>query len=88
MASATVAQLRTHRKAYGSHRTMSAAYRAQSIAMSIIQRVMDGRAWTWAEYGIDTKPDMIVLVSQQLEQSKVLDAFGAMNGSSTDQRDL
>jgi hypothetical protein len=44
------------RKAYGAHRSMSPAVKAANVARSIAQRRTEGRAWTWAEYGLQTNP--------------------------------
>ena len=45
-----------HRKAYGAHRRMSPTTKAANVARSIAQRRTEGRAWTWAEYGLQTNP--------------------------------
>ena len=47
---------RSHRKAYGAHRPMSPAVKAANVARSIAQRRIEGRAWTWAEYGLQANP--------------------------------
>jgi hypothetical protein len=53
---------RSHRKAYGAHRSMSPAVKAANVARSIAQRRTEGRAWTWAEYGLQTNPAQQALV--------------------------
>ncbi|WP_143301771.1 hypothetical protein, partial [Candidatus Entotheonella palauensis] len=48
-------------------RQCSPKQRARFIAESIKARIAEGRGWSLAEYGIDTKPDMIQLVNQHLQ---------------------
>jgi hypothetical protein len=61
---------RSHRKAYGAHRPMSPAVKAANVARSIAQRLTEGRAWTWAEYGLQANPAQQALVLAALEQGK------------------
>ena len=51
-----------HRKAYGVHRAMRPTVKAANVARSIVQRRTEGRAWTWAEYGLQTNPAQQALV--------------------------
>jgi hypothetical protein len=64
----TVAQPRSHRKAFGPQRKMSPTIKARNIAQSIALRLVDGRAWAWEDYGVADKPDMIALVETALAQ--------------------
>jgi hypothetical protein len=66
MAPSTIAQPRSHRKAYGSHRVMSPHVKARNIAQSIALRLDEGRTWTWADYGIAEQPALITLVEAAL----------------------
>jgi hypothetical protein len=72
MASTTVPpaapQYKSHRRAFGSHRVMSPAVKARNIAESIALRLDEGRAWSYADYGIAEKPEMITLVEAALAQ--------------------
>ena len=43
---------KSHRCAYGAHRAMSREQKAQHVAASIAQRQAEGRAWSWADYGL------------------------------------
>ena len=51
-----------HRRAYGAHRPMPPAVKAANVARSIAQRRSEGRAWTWAEYGLQANPAQQALV--------------------------
>ena len=61
---------RSHRKAYGAHRTMSPTVKAANIARSIAQRRTEGRPWTWAEYGLEATPAQQALVLAALDQRR------------------
>jgi len=58
----------SHRKAYGSHRRMSPAVKARNVARSIAQRRIEGRAWTFEEYGYANNAAMQALVLAALEK--------------------
>ena len=51
-----------HRKAYGAHRPMPQAVKVANVARSIAQRRIEGRAWAWAEYGLQANPAQQALV--------------------------
>jgi len=57
-----------HRKAYGSHRKMSAIVKARNVARSITQRRIENRPWTWADYGLQANPAQQVLVLAVLRE--------------------
>ena len=57
-----------HRKAYGAHRPMSPAVKAANVARSIAQRRTEGRAWTWAAYGLQANPAQQALVLAALAE--------------------
>ena len=57
-----------HRKAYGAHRPMSPVVKATNVARSIAQRRTEGRAWTWAEYGLQAQPVQQALVLAALAE--------------------
>jgi len=50
---ASVPQNRSHRKAFGPHNVRTPAQKARNVARSIAQRQAEGRAWTFAEYGLE-----------------------------------
>ena len=58
---------RSHRKAYGSHRTMSPAQKAVNVARSIAARQAENRSWSWAEYGLDDNTGQRALVLKALK---------------------
>jgi hypothetical protein len=47
---------------------MSPAVKAANVARSIAQRRTEGRAWTWAEYGLQTNPAQQALVLAALAE--------------------
>jgi hypothetical protein len=47
---------------------MSPAVKAANVARSIAQRQSEGRAWTWAEYGLQANPAQQALVLAALEE--------------------
>ncbi len=57
-----------HRKAYGAHRKVTEQQKAIFIAESITRREAEGRAWTWADYGIDGNSRRIEQVNAVLHQ--------------------
>lgn len=59
-----------HRKAYGSHRAMTPDQRARNIAASILLHRAEGHERTMADYGIDEKPEMVVMVEAILEREE------------------
>jgi hypothetical protein len=65
-----VSVARSHRKAYGAHRPMSPAVKAAHVARSIAQRRIEGRPWTWAEYGLQANPAQQALVLAALEEGR------------------
>jgi hypothetical protein len=50
---------------------MSANTKAANVARSIAQRRTEGRAWTWAEYGLQTNPAQQALVLAALGEGRV-----------------
>ena len=67
---ATASVPHSHRRAYGSHRAMSPAVKAANVARSIAQRRTEGRAWTWADYGLQANPAQQALVLAALAQGR------------------
>ena len=63
---ASVAQ--HHRKAYGAHRPMSPAVKAANVARSIAQRRIEGRDWSWSEYGLEANAQQQALVLAALAE--------------------
>ena len=59
-----------HRKAYGSHRKMSAIVKARNVARSIAQRRTEGRAWSWADFGLQANPAQQALVLAALSEGR------------------
>ena len=57
-----------HRKAYGAHRRMSRTMKAANVARSIAQRQIEGRPWTWADYGLQANPAQRALVLAALSE--------------------
>jgi hypothetical protein len=51
-----------HRRAFGAQRPTTAAQRAQYVAESIALRQDEGRAWSWAEYGLQDNAGQQALV--------------------------
>ena len=51
-----------HRKAFGPRRPTTAAQKARYVAESIALRRDEGRAWSWAEYGLIGRTDQQALV--------------------------
>lgn len=58
-----------HRRAYGAHRPTTPEQRARYVAESIALRQVDGRAWTWGDYG---------LVGNSAQQALVLAALARL----------
>ena len=56
----------SHRRAYGPQRRVSDTQQAQFIAESILRREVEGRPWTWADYGIAENVQMIDLTNKTL----------------------
>jgi hypothetical protein len=50
---------------------MTPQQKARNVARSIAQRRPEGRAWTWAEYGIQANPAQQALVLAALDQGRV-----------------
>lgn len=46
-------QKRTHQPAYGRSRQRTPEQKARYVAESIMEHQADGRAWSWASYGLD-----------------------------------
>ena len=57
-----------HRRAYGAHRPMTPAVKARNVARGIAQRRTEGRAWTWADYGLQANPAQRALVLAALRE--------------------
>lgn len=55
-----------HRRAFGAQRLMTPEQRALYVAESIILREDEGRAWTWAEYGLAEHAAQRTLVESAL----------------------
>lgn len=51
------------RKAYGAHRKVSNEQKAQFIAESIMFRMIEGREWSWLEYGLS---DAVYVMAKML----------------------
>lgn len=60
--------VRGKRKAFGAQRPTTAAQRAQYVAESILLREDEGRAWTWADYGLEANMLQQRLVEAHLAQ--------------------
>lgn len=61
-------QKRLHRAAYHRARRPAPAQRARFVAESITLKLDEGRAWTWADYGILDGSEMHRLVLVALEE--------------------
>ena len=59
---------RSHRLAYGAHRTMSSTAKAANVARSIRLREQEGRSWSWENYGLQANPAQQVLVLAALAE--------------------
>ena len=46
---------------------MSPAVKARNVARSIAQRRIEGRSWTWADYGLEANVAQQALVRAALE---------------------
>ena len=64
----SVPQGRSHRKAFGPHNVRTAAQKAANVARSIAQRQAEGRAWTFADYGLAENLQQQALVLAALAQ--------------------
>jgi len=47
---------------------MSPAVKARNVARSIAQRQIEGRPWTWADYGLQANPAQRALVLAALSE--------------------
>lgn len=61
---------KSHRRAFGAQRLTTPAQRAQYVAESIQQRQAEGRAWTWADYGLAENLNQQALVMAALGQGR------------------
>ena len=60
-------QKRLHRAAYHRSQALTPARKARFVAESITLKEDAGRAWSWAEYGLDANVEMQALVLAALE---------------------
>jgi hypothetical protein len=49
---------------------MPPAVKAAHVARSIAERRTEGRAWTWADYGLQANPAQQTLVLAAMEQGR------------------
>lgn len=60
-------QKRLHRAAYHRSTALTPERKARFVAESITLKEDEGRAWSWAEYGLHDNPAMQALVRAALE---------------------
>jgi hypothetical protein len=58
---------RLHRAAYHRSTRLTPERKARFVAESITLKEDEGRAWSWAEYGLHDNPEMQALVLAALE---------------------
>ena len=63
---------KSHRRAYGAHRTMSPAVKARNVAASIAAREQENQPWRCEDYGLTADSAQAVLVVAQDPAGRVV----------------